>query len=44
MGFFSELFVHIAVLGLIEKALLFPGKLMEYKNDHSPDAPIIPRF
>ena len=50
---FSEILTRTAV-GLIEKVLLFPEKfvvgicfiwkLMEYKNDHSPDAPIIGTF
>ena len=52
--FYSEILNYITV-GLIEKGLLFPGKmfvagiclfwkLMEYTNDHSLDACIIPAF
>ena len=52
--FFVELLTRKAV-GLIEKWLLFPRKmvcagtclilkLIEYTNDHSPDASIIPTF
>ena len=56
MGFFSEVLTHTTVLGLIEKGCYFQEKcwfvagicliwkLMEYTNDHSPDAPIIPTF
>ena len=54
MGFFSEILTHQTV-GLIEQGFLFPGKmsvavvsfiwnLMEYTNDHSPDAPVISTF